>query len=893
MDTSGSRALGFADQTRLLAATIDRLTRDNGAFPLRVACFDQSIETVFDGTSSAFGDKELLSIKARGALGASNLEQALLWAREHASGTPRVLLISDGVATAGATDAEHLRAAVSGLRAGSVGRLDAIAVGGIRDEATLKTLAVGGLSRDGVVADSGVGPERLARKLGQATRSAIAVRVEGATFTYPERLDGMQPGDTALVYAEVPETSAVKISVGDAPTYEAKPGPVEQPLLERAISQAHMSSLLEREASGPPNQDLHDQIVELAVRHRLMTPYTALLVLETDADYERFGITRRGLASILTVQDGRLVDMARSLPRATSPVIANDSEKKKSQESASNERDRGDRPATRAPAPPQPGAQPSGPMSAAEPSAPPAAAADARPSVAPKVAQADAPAPPPASAPAQPSPRPAATARDARDEEAPSRRAPSAGGLSGLGGGSGGSGAAGASSGSGLGSGSGRLGGAHQTQAPSLRAGSPVVSGDLPPEVIHRIVRQNFGRYRLCYENGLRANPNLSGRVSVRFVIDKSGAVSSAEDRGSSLPDQSVVACIVRGFRSLSFPRPEAGSVTVDYPIIFGPPGGGGGLHEVAKPAVATPYTGKLGEVMSRLDKKDVAGAKAAAQAWHDEDPGDILGLIALGETLEANHEDERAARAYGTLIDLFPARADMRRFAGSRLDRLKAAGLPLALDTYTKALEERPDHPASHRLHAYALLRSGAPEKAFNAAIEALHHDFLQDRFPGGRQILAEDVGLIGAAFIKAEPKRAAEIATRIMEAGGTLENNPSLRFVLTWETDANDVDFHIYDSSGGHAFYSQKTLPSGGSLYADITTGYGPECFTIRVPKEKRQALYTLQANYYSRGPMGYGMGKLEVIDHDGHGNLTFEEHPYVVMVDHAFVDLGVVKK
>ena len=42
-----------------------------------------------------------------------------------------------------------------------------------------------------------------------------------------------------------------------------------------------------------------------------------------------------------------------------------------------------------------------------------------------------------------------------------------------------------------------------------------------------------------------------------------------------------------------------------------------------------------------------------------------------------------------------------------------------------------------------------------------------------------------------------------------------------------------------------------------------------------------------------MGYGMGKLEVIDHDGHGNLTFEEHPYVVMVDHAYVNLGVVKK
>ena len=41
--------------------------------------------------------------------------------------------------------------------------------------------------------------------------------------------------------------------------------------------------------------------------------------------------------------------------------------------------------------------------------------------------------------------------------------------------------------------------------------GATQVNGRLPPEVIQRIVRQNFGRFRLCYENGLRNNPNLAG----------------------------------------------------------------------------------------------------------------------------------------------------------------------------------------------------------------------------------------------------------------------------------------------------------------------------------------------------------------------------------------------
>ena len=42
-----------------------------------------------------------------------------------------------------------------------------------------------------------------------------------------------------------------------------------------------------------------------------------------------------------------------------------------------------------------------------------------------------------------------------------------------------------------------------------------------------------------------------------------------------------------------------------------------------------------------------------------------------------------------------------------------------------------------------------------------------------------------------------------------------------------------------------------------------------------------------------MGYGMGKLQIIDHDGQGGLRFEERPFVVMVDRTFVDLGTVER
>jgi hypothetical protein len=130
---------------------------------------------------------------------------------------------------------------------------------------------------------------------------------------------------------------------------------------------------------------------------------------------------------------------------------------------------------------------------------------------------------------------------------------------------------AGTGTGQGIGSGRGRLGGGHQVKAPRIREGATSVNGRLPPEVIQRIVRQNFGRFRLCYENGLRNNPNLQGRVTVKFVIDRSGAVAMTADGGSDIPDTSVSQCVVRGFGNLSFPQPEGGMVTVVYPIMFNP----------------------------------------------------------------------------------------------------------------------------------------------------------------------------------------------------------------------------------------------------------------------------------------------------------------------------------
>ncbi len=93
--------------------------------------------------------------------------------------------------------------------------------------------------------------------------------------------------------------------------------------------------------------------------------------------------------------------------------------------------------------------------------------------------------------------------------------------------------------------------------------------GKLPPEVIRRIIRANFPRFRACYEAGLKKDETLTGTVSTSFVITTAGNVENVTLGKGTIKDPAVEACVKGVFSTLKYPEPEGGKVQVTYPINF------------------------------------------------------------------------------------------------------------------------------------------------------------------------------------------------------------------------------------------------------------------------------------------------------------------------------------
>ncbi|HTM20687.1 MAG TPA: VIT domain-containing protein, partial [Kofleriaceae bacterium] len=321
-DTSASRAPGFAGEVDRLGKLLAALAAEHGGMQLTLATFDHEVVPVYIGAAAEVGRAPLDAILARRPLGASDLGAALRWAATQKD-RDRVIVVGDAVSTAGARG-PALTALARDLGHGhGYQRLDLVLVGGIRDDQAAIALARGTLAHDGAVIDGALPEATIAHRLGRRTASGISVSVPGATWVWPDRLDGVQPGDETIVYAQLRQAHTpgmpIKITLGGPIGRDLSITPVKaaRPLLERAAARARIARMSvdrDRATDAKKREQIVADIVALSTRYRVLSDHTALLVLETEADYQRFGIERHALADILAVGAGGVEVIHRAAP---------------------------------------------------------------------------------------------------------------------------------------------------------------------------------------------------------------------------------------------------------------------------------------------------------------------------------------------------------------------------------------------------------------------------------------------------------------------------------------------------------------------------------------------------------------------------------------------------
>ncbi|HVR37756.1 MAG TPA: VIT domain-containing protein, partial [Thermoanaerobaculia bacterium] len=310
VDTSASSAEGAEHRIRALETLLSALPAQDR---VQVNAFDQDVVTLVSGSASevarSIGDR----LRTRLFLGGTDLGTLLADVAKNAQQQPdrAIVVASDLVATLGRTERKDVTDAI---RAISPKATIHVLILGSRQESAIAKSLTAGRGRivtipftDAIDARASEAVTELRKPIGQTFETADSA----AEWMYPTHFDDVQDGDEIIVLGKLKAggvPAARLVSGGDLAASEAAlPTGTFGPLLEREAYRAYLEYLAEREANEPAaavRRALATEQVKISVEQRVVIPRTTMLVLESEWDYQRFGLDRRALAAILAIEAG-------------------------------------------------------------------------------------------------------------------------------------------------------------------------------------------------------------------------------------------------------------------------------------------------------------------------------------------------------------------------------------------------------------------------------------------------------------------------------------------------------------------------------------------------------------------------------------------------------------
>jgi hypothetical protein len=90
---------------------------------------------------------------------------------------------------------------------------------------------------------------------------------------------------------------------------------------------------------------------------------------------------------------------------------------------------------------------------------------------------------------------------------------------------------------------------------------------------IRNMVMRRKNAIKACYESQLILNPDLAGKIDVRWTIDQEGKAQNATVIATTLKNGQVEDCVLRSIRRMTFQKPKGGICIVKWPFVFNPAG--------------------------------------------------------------------------------------------------------------------------------------------------------------------------------------------------------------------------------------------------------------------------------------------------------------------------------
>ncbi len=249
--------------------------------------------------------KALRFVAARRPLGWTDLDKTFDAVLGRAADGVHVVYVGDGTVTTGDADpvafAKRLKAKFRGN-----GTFHAVAPGSAFEPGVMKTIAGlgGGSWREiGGGTDPAQAAYQLLKEVAAPGFKDVTVEFKGAAVAavYPETISNVAAGTQQFIVGRFnPTGGEVRGKVVVRGTLDGRPVTYSGNLvlagadegnsfIPRLWARHHLDHLLEQGTSA----GIRERIIALSEDYQIITPYTSFLVLESDADRERFGVKKR------------------------------------------------------------------------------------------------------------------------------------------------------------------------------------------------------------------------------------------------------------------------------------------------------------------------------------------------------------------------------------------------------------------------------------------------------------------------------------------------------------------------------------------------------------------------------------------------------------------------